>query len=245
LISGSSVATDFTSSLDLYGVLGIGSTTVSISGSSHIGGDVALGHCSTGSFCNSQIDGNLDLDPTSKVLKNSGVNLLGSTVNGSLAAADAAAVDASTRLAAFTPTQTLCNITSTTTINSTANVNIVDLKSVQLCGNSTLTLNGSSTSYFMINVSGAFTLADCAAIKLTGGLIEAHVLWNITGCGSAVSFTGTAVEVGEVLANNRDIIVDHATADGALLGAMCHQITICDGAQVQVNAFHFNPPIGY
>src|SRR5258707_239968 len=111
-----------------------------------------------------------------------------------------------------------------------------------MSGPSTFTLNGAAGDYFFINVTGNFSMTGSSKMVLTGGLVEEHIIFNILGSGQQVAFRGSSYGVGTFLAVNRDISVSGATVFGSLIGAQNHQIAITSGAQVQVNAPHFQAP---
>jgi choice-of-anchor A domain-containing protein len=106
----------------------------------------------------------------------------------------------------------------------------------------TLTLNAGKNDYFIINVSGKYAMSGTSAIRLTGGIDTTRVLFNITGTGEQVAFTGKSVGVGTYLAVNRDISVSGATINGSVIGGMNHKIALTSAAKVQVNTPHFAPP---
>jgi hypothetical protein len=83
-----------------------------------------------------------------------------------------------------------------------------------LSGNATLTLNGSSSSYFLINVKKDFSLSS-SYVKLSGGITWDHVLVNVRGSG-ATSMSGTSEFNGILLAPGRDLSM---SGDSKLLGA--------------------------
>ena len=108
-----------------------------------------------------------------------------------------------------------------TTINSNSSLSltstglaVLKLTDFKLSNNATLTLNGSSSSYFLINVKKDFSLSN-ANVKLAGGITWDHVLVNIRGSG-VTSMTGTSEFNGILLAPGRNLTM----ADNSkLLGA--------------------------
>src|SRR5207244_8146512 len=101
----------------------------------------------------------------------------------------------------------------------------------------TLTLNGPAGSAFVLNISGAFSLAGNAKILLTGGLTVSDVLFNITGSNSTFTIGGDALFNGTLLAYNSSgaqralQITGHNTQiNGELLA---YKISLQSGAHVK------------
>jgi ice-binding like protein len=232
--------------LGVYGVFGMSGCKMDITNpQTEIGGDVGLGPNAVQNFSDGKIDGDLNIDPTTNNSHSNNVKLTGQVNVFDLTPTNAAALDASSVVAALHTTQTVGAITGSKTINSAAGnnvINVISASNVQLNGSASLTLNGNASDYFFINVTGNFAMTGTSSIKLTGGIQETHVLWNILGSGQQVAFTGKSVGEGTFIAVNRDIAVSGATVEGVLIGGMNHHIAITSGAHVQVNAPHFAAP---
>jgi hypothetical protein len=105
--------------------------------------------------------------------------------------------------------------------------------------NGPLTLIGTSSSVFVINIGGNFTVSN-GGIKLSGGVQAANVVWNISGnltitgggAGGA-TFYGTALDVGG------NVTVHDDTWNGEIIGG-----TITDTSGFKVNSFPPAPPSG-
>jgi choice-of-anchor A domain-containing protein len=236
----SSLFSDF-AALHPYGVLALSGSKLDITNpQTRVGGAVGLGPHATQNFSDGEIDGNLVLDYTANNSHSNNVRIQGSTVRQDLQAAVNAAIDASDVIAHLHATQQFVTIPRSQTIVRTTHENVIDVGSVQLDGSSVLTLHGSSSDYFLFNVTGKFAMTGDSQIKLTGGIDSTHVLFNVVGTGEAVAFTGKSVAVGTFLADNRDINVSGATVNGVLIGAMDHKIALTSGAQIQVNTPHFD-----
>ena len=84
---------------------------------------------------------------------------------------------------------------------------VMNLSSFVMGGNNgnggTLTLKGAAGSAFVLNISGAFSLAGNAKILLMGGLTVSDVLFNVTGSNSTFSIGGDALFNGTLLAYNK------------------------------------------
>jgi choice-of-anchor A domain-containing protein len=96
---------------------------------------------------------------------------------------------------------------------------VLNLQSFQMSGNSTLTLQGSANTAYIINVRGQFSLADRARIILSGGLSWNDVLFNVRGRGSQVSLSGDSQFNGVLLADARMVrLRDRAILNGEAIG---------------------------
>jgi hypothetical protein len=172
------------------------------------------------------INGNLDLafglNTVNDVAQVTGTVI---TDQGSVLAADwEQAVHASGLFSSMTPTQTVSGgkINGTTTIKSSGvgATNVIDLTSINLGNGQSLTLNGSATDQFIINVSQSFVL-NSGKILLTGGLTPDDVVINVTGSGNAISSSGglnnESVINGILLAPNSNIAFSPALINGELI----------------------------
>jgi choice-of-anchor A domain-containing protein len=219
--------------LEHFGVLGLTGAKIDMSNpQTRVGGDVGIGPNGTLNFADGQIEGRLIVDPTANGSHRGNVHILGGIVTQDLQMTVGEATDLSNQAAALAPTQTFGQIGGSQTINSTVQINVIKVGSVQLNGSATLTLNGGPSDFFVINVTGTFAMTGTSAIKLTGGIQPAHVLFNIVGKGEQVAFTGKSVATGVFLAVNRDIADAGATINGSLIGGMNHQISVVSGSQV-------------
>ena len=97
----------------------------------------------------------------------------------------------------------------------------------------TLTLQGSPTTNFVINVSKTFSLTNHAQIILSGGVAWDDVLFNVTGGGANstnVTMDGGSTLRGILMANNRTVALSgKSTVYGEVVG---NQISLTGGAQV-------------
>jgi hypothetical protein len=187
------------------------------SGATTITGDVALGPNSSGTVEKATINGNLFVDSTSTTSIHSDVVVTGSTfLNQNLSGAVADAFAASNFFKSLAPTQTFADITGDFTITGTAGRNVISLNSVNEQG--TLTINGSSTSQFVFNITAGFIL-NGGSIVLAGGVTPDNVLFNFNGAGDGITLNKPVGDaMGIFLAPQRDIILDKATLIGAIIG---------------------------
>src|SRR5262245_19537220 len=196
-----------------FGVLGLTGTHISVSGHSGVVGNLGVGPHGFGKFSGwAFVTGSTFVDPTAG-LKTSGHASIHPTVTD-LAPAVHDALQASAKVAALAPTQTFGDIKGSKTITGNGGTNVISVLSLRLSGKETLTLAGGPDDTFLFNVPGTFKLSGKSAIKLTGGVLPNHVLFNVLGTGK-VSFSRHTTEVGTFLAPERSF-----SLGGALEGAV-------------------------
>lgn len=81
----------------------------------------------------------------------------------------------------------------------------LDLRNFVLQRNDTFTLQGTSTTTFVINVSGKFSLLNNARIVLAGGVQWNNVFFNVLGRGSVVVLTDQSILHGALTASKRTV----------------------------------------
>ncbi len=84
------------------------------------------------------------------------------------------------------------------TISSTGAQTVVNLTSLNISSDGNLTLNGSATDTFIINVAGNFSLSGSGGIYLSGGLIADNVTFVHQGTQTVSVGAGTAMQ-GSIL----------------------------------------------
>jgi len=146
------------------------------------------------------------------------------------------ALTASSQAAALASTQP--SITSialaangTQTITGTGQ-EVINLTSFSLGNNSVLTLDAPAGASFIFNISGNFTMQG--KVMLIGGISPADVLWNVTGTGNAVAFSGggnSAQLSGILLAPFRDIQLSPGLVIGEVIGGG-NTISLSGGADI-------------
>jgi hypothetical protein len=76
----------------------------------------------------------------------------------------------------------------------------------------TLTLQGSSSTNFVLNVTNQFSLTNHAQIILAGGVTWDNVLFNVVGtAGGNVTLAGGSTLNGVLMANNRTVDLSGAS----------------------------------
>jgi hypothetical protein len=68
-----------------------------------------------------------------------------------------------------------------------------------------LTLQGSATTNFVLNVSNQFSLTGGSKIVLSGGVAWDCVLFNVVNTGSDVKVSGQSILNGVLMANKRTV----------------------------------------
>jgi len=200
-----------------FAILGLNGAHLIISeGATKIVGDVGAGPNNTGTLLKSTIVGQLFIDPTAKLDIHSDLTVTGGIVIQDLTQADADARAASMDAAGFTPTQTLGNINSSTTITGSGGLNVISIDSVNLV-KQTLTISGSASDIFIFNVTGDY-IFNGSQMVLSGGVTANHILWNFPTAGSDIQFfKPVAVAFGTFLAPQRGFIQDHGDLEGAAI----------------------------
>jgi len=100
----------------------------------------------------------------------------GGTQSANLSQVFADAKSAASAAFALPATQTFGTISNTTTINGNGGTNVIDLSGINL-SNGALTLNGSASDVFIVNVAGSITSSN-SNIAISGGVTPNHVLIN-------------------------------------------------------------------
>ncbi len=82
---------------------------------------------------------------------------------------------------------------------------VLNLQSFVLSDHAILTLEGTATTTFIINVQRRFSLSENAKVTLAGGLQWNHVFFNVIGRGPVVSLRGHSILEGILTAQNRTV----------------------------------------
>jgi uncharacterized repeat protein (TIGR01451 family) len=198
--------------LQVTGALGIGAA-----GTFHLSGGAKL--IST-----------LYADPTAAVQIDGGSFLTGGTLIQSMQAVQNAAIALSSSAAALTPTQTFSQIISALVITGDAGQNVISVPGTfHLSGGNNLTLSGSASSTFIINVRSGLQLDGGASIVLSG-VSPDHVLFNFPGGGGQVQTSGGANTAGIFLAPQMPMQINGGT----------HNSEFISGGQL---SFQSNPKV--
>src|SRR5213075_616678 len=90
---------------------------------------------------------------------------------------------------------TLTNVAANRIVNGFSGMNVVKVTGNINLNNASLTLNGPSDAFFIVNVAGSITLNGSGGIVASGGMPASHLLINMTGSGSNLLKT----QVGNVI----------------------------------------------
>jgi hypothetical protein len=112
----------------------------------------------------------------------------------------------------------LASISSSMTLTGSGGMNVIQVTGdINLTGGSTLTLSGSTTDIFVINVLGKITVAGNGAILVTGGVPAKNVIFNNIGTGNEIVLSGNGAVAGTFLATQRGAQV---SGNGQMQGAI-------------------------
>lgn len=94
----------------------------------------------------------------------------------------------------------------------------------------TLTLTGSASTAFIINVTGQFSLSSHSSIILAGGITWDSILFNVRGSGSTVTISGQSSVNGILMANNRTVNLSGGSmVDGEVIA---NSVSMSGGSRV-------------
>ena len=98
---------------------------------------------------------------------------------------------------------TTINQNTSLSLSGAANQTVVlQLTDFVLSGTAALTLQGTASTTYIINVTNKFALSGSSVVQLSGGLTSDNVLFNVVGSGDA-TMSSSAVLNGIVLATGR------------------------------------------
>jgi hypothetical protein len=128
----------------------------------------------------------------------------------------------------------IMSITSSRTLTAQhdrpGNSTVLNLTDLVLGSQSTLTLVGSKTDVFIINVSRNFSLGSQAKIVLSGGLAWDDVLFNVRGKGNAINLGAQSLLNGIPMGNQRTVNMEGgATVKGEVIA---NQLVMVGGSQI-------------
>lgn len=219
--------------------LGSSNTPSDLSNGAQIVGDVALaGSSKINIGGGSQVVGSVFKKTTGSVNISNGGQVTGGIQSSgaynsmlSQGAADAvAASNAAFALSASAGYPTTINANQSLTLNGSGTV-VLKLTDFLISGGGTLTLQGTASTTFVINVSRNFSINNGGSVKLAGGLSWDNVLFNVRGSGSTVTLAGgSQIMSGILLAANRTVSLENsAQFQGEIIA---DRVTLSGGAQV-------------
>lgn len=196
-----------------------------LSGNAQIQGGVAVAGSGKLTLSNfSQIQGNLSYKTNGVLTKANTAQILQTTYKDSqtdslLSAGVSAALFVSSFVDGLNPTNGFpTTIDRNSSLSLTSNgLAVLKLSDFKLTNNATLTLQGTASSYFVINVNKDFSLAN-AYVKLSGGITWDHVLLNVRGTSGLTKLSGTSEFNGILLAANRTVtLTDSSKVNGVII----------------------------
>ncbi len=201
-----------------FGILGINGGDVTLHGATVVG-NVGLGAHESSSLEKTTDTGTLLVDPTAKTKLSQvpkSFKATGGEQTQDLSQAVSDADSASAAFAALPATQTFGHLTHSLTITGNGGTNVIDVKSLAFV-NKTLTLSGSSSDVFIINVQHGFSFTR-SKIELTGGVTANQVVFNFSTGRSAITLSGKSVINGTFLAPHREVDYQgNAVFNGAII----------------------------
>jgi hypothetical protein len=215
---------EFVGTTDIYGDVGVaGDGNITMTGNATIHGDLWW-----------RSNGTLSMKGNSKVTGN---QRHGATYDSQLDNGVTYANNASTQAASFSSSLAYAGITSITsslTLNAQhdmpGNKTVLNITDLVLTSHSVLTLNGTASDVFIINVSKNFSLTAQSAIVLTGGLGWDDVLFNVKGKGGDVTLDGQSTLNGVLMATQRTI--NNAGGSTIRGEAIANKIKLAGSAQI-------------
>lgn len=204
-----------------FSVLGLPGTRVDLSNTTINGGKVGVGSGGSLNFAApTTINGTMVVS-SGVAYKQTGT-LNGSLVlNADLSSAAADAIQGSIDLAGLTANASFNTINSSQTFQGNGGVFVISANNINLSSGDNIVLNGTASDYFVINVTGTFTMDGDAQISVTGSVPSSHVIVNIIGTGSTgTTKVGNRI-FGTVLATQRSLTFHGVTGQ-----------VICGGAKV-------------
>lgn len=223
---------------DAFALLAIGNgsdaPSIRISSASSVIGTVGVGP-----------DGSYQLSASSAVI---GTALLAAGVSQSISASSDGgtiiqpsdlsqaimdALEASSTFAILSATQSFGDITDSLTITGNGGLNVISAHSIDLSGLNVLTLSGGAGDVFVFNIADVIDLTGSSQIALNG-ISASQVLFNFPAAGGALSWSGSSLPVGIVLAPQRDFTLHGADFTGSIVA---NDIWISSGGTVRHEVF--------
>lgn len=107
---------------------------------------------------------------------------------------------------------------------------VLNLKNFVMSDSARLTLQGTATTNFIINVTKQFSLSGSAKIVLSGGVQWDNVMFNVRGKGTVVRLSGQSELVGILTANRRKVqLSDNSIVRGQVFA---RRVVLLDGSQI-------------
>ncbi len=222
-------------------VIGLGNTELAMTGNAEVNGNVYMFENSTATLTgNASIDSTLFIGCTDRVRK-TGNAYIHAVVQKDFHSEKISIENYSDYIQSLNATQSFNRINSNTVITGNGGLNVIEVNNgIQLTGNETLTLNGTSQDVFIFIVKGEFSLSGNASIKSSTQVDAKHILFSLYGCHSNIHISGQGSVIGTILATRSEAhITGLAKWDGSLIAWNEIQIT-GNGLIFSSNAFCMN-----
>ncbi len=187
-------------------VVALDRTHVHLSGNSYIEGSLTLstGEASLKASGRALIDGNLVRAQESKTKFSGKAGVAGAEVLGDYSSLLLSAEQTSAQISAMTPTQSFKRVNDSLEILGSGGVNVIHIDDVHLSGRDVLTLSGSASDVFIIDVLGDVKLSGKSSLLLDG-VDPKKVLIHLSGENSRIHLSGNSEVFASVLTLNGDV----------------------------------------
>lgn len=245
LVGVANASTNFTQGVPGMGdlsrcaLLALGTDGIQMSGSAAVAGDVEVAGSGVDNLSGyARIDGDFYRRSNSTLLMWSTATVTGEYYYNRATELDnsrSKALAVSTRALALKSTRSYSNIglsqnQSMKLSGAPGETVVLKLGNFTLTGNATLTLQGTASTTYVINVTKQFSLSGTSKIVLSGGLTWDHVLFNVTGTGADVTVSGTSILQGVLVANSRTVKL---SGQSKTIGAViANRIVMTDASKV-------------
>ncbi|MBV8898081.1 MAG: PEP-CTERM sorting domain-containing protein [Acidobacteriaceae bacterium] len=221
-----------------YAVLGLQDTVISNTGSV-VNGNEGISSAGKITAGTSKVNGNVVEDTAGQYTGGGSKQYKSLQVNAQVV------TDANSALSAYANAITLAsganygNVTGTKTITGSSGLNVISMSNIDL-NNASLTLSGTSSTEFIVLVSGSVMLNGNGGLEVGGGVTAADVLYVFDGSAGSSKFTTgkNSVVDGTVLAPNYNMNLQ-GTFNGEIIGAKNSNIQLNNAT---VNYDKFSPP---
>jgi hypothetical protein len=189
-----------------FSVLGLNGANIQLGGQLQINGNVGIGaNGQIGVSKGDNFPGTLFADPTAQVQIGHGSGFAGGVTTQSMAAIQSAVMAEAALVGSLSPTQTLSQIQSSTTITGNGGQNVILVNgAVNLSHSQNLTISGGANDTFIFNIAGGFSLNGANVVL--NGVSPNQVMFYFPGSGDQIQ-TNSANTAGIFLAPERNISI--------------------------------------
>lgn len=211
-----------------YALLSLGGSNLALTNATVVG-NVGAGPRSVRQFRGTSISRACFVDATSRLDRSNTTRVRGGVVVRPLATAVTHALTASAAAAALPVHVNLRSVTRAATVSAVGPRTVVSIRDVALRNADALTLQGSPSDEFVLNVTGDVKLSGTARLALRG-VLPSNVLVNMVGRGRELNLaTGAAVN-GIVLNPKGNLRMNGGTITGAAI--VGGEVNVAGGARI-------------